>query len=127
MSAIAEADGAGSIMRRAGVGQPVRRHEDVRLLTGQGRFGDDVSLPGQAVAWVLRSPHAHAELAAIETVAALAAPGVVAVLTAAEYLANGNRAMTHAPASRSPPDITLANTDGSPIAVPDQMPLASDR
>ena len=121
------ADGAASIVPRAGVGQPVRRHEDARLLTGQGRFGDDVSLPGQAIAWVLRSPHAHAELAAIETAAASAAPGVVAVLTAAEYLADGNRAMTHAPASRSPPDITLANTDGSPIAVPDQLPLAIGR
>jgi len=114
-------------MPRAGIGQPVRRHEDARLLTGRGRFGDDLSLPGQAVAWILRSPHAHAELAAIETAAASAAPGVVAVLTGAEYLADGNRAMPHAPASRSPPDITLANTDGSSIAVPDQMPLAIGR
>ena len=121
------ADNAGSSLRRAGVGQSVRRHEDARLLTGQGRFGDDLSLPGQAVAWVLRSPHAHAEIAAIETAAAAAAPGIVAVLTAAEYLADGNRAMPHAPAARSPPDIALANTDGSSIAVPDQMPLAVDR
>ena len=96
-------------------------------MTGQGRFGDDLRLPGQAVAWVLRSPHAHAEIAAIQTAAALSAPGVVAVLTAAEYLADGNRAMPHAPASRSPPDITLDNTDGSSIAVPDQMPLAIGR
>ena len=76
----AMADGADLIVPRAGVGQPVRRHEDARLLTGRGRFGDDLSLPGQAVAWVLRSPHAHAEVAAIVTVAASAAPGVVAVL-----------------------------------------------
>ncbi len=121
------ADNAGSSLRRAGVGQSVRRHEDARLLTGQGQFGDDLSLPGQAVAWVLRSPHAHAEIAAIETTAAAAAPEIVAVLTAAEYLADGNRAMPHAPAARSPPDIALANTDGSSIAVPDQMPLAVDR
>src|SRR6185436_6576408 len=98
------ADAVAITTPRAGVGQPVRRHEDARLLTGRGRFGDDVSLPGQAIAWVLRSPHAHAELAAIQTAAAAAAPGVVAVLTAADYLADGNVAMTHAPASRSPPD-----------------------
>src|SRR6516164_357440 len=104
------ADSAGSTSPRAGVGQPVRRHEDARLLTGQGRFGDDLVLPRQAVAWLLRSPHAHAEIAAIQTAAASAAPAVIAVLTAAEYLADGNRAMPHAPASRSPPDITLSNT-----------------
>src|SRR5271163_3423072 len=95
---------------RAGVGQSVRRREDERFLTGRGRFGDDLNLPGQAVAWVLRSPHAHAEIAAIDTSAATA-PGVLAVLTAADYLADGNRPMLHTPASQSPPDITLANTD----------------
>lgn len=114
-------------MSRAGVGQSVRRHEDARLLTGQGRYGDDLNLPGQAVAWILRSPHAHAEIARIEIKGALAAPGVVAVLTAADYIADGNRAMPHAPASRSPPDITLVNTNGTPIEVPDQMPLAVGR
>jgi carbon-monoxide dehydrogenase large subunit len=112
---------------RAGVGQSVRRREDARLLTGRGRFGDDLNLPGQAVAWVLRSPHAHAEIAAIDTAAAVAATGVVAVLTGADYLADGNRPMRHTPASQSPPDITLVNTDGSSMEVPDQMPLAGDR
>jgi len=120
-------DSAGLTLPRAGVGQSVRRREDQRFLTGQGRFGNDLNLTGQAIAWVLRSPHAHAEIAAIETAAASAVPGIVAVLTAAQYLADGNRAMVHAPESRSPPDITLANTDGSPIEVPEQIPLALDR
>jgi carbon-monoxide dehydrogenase large subunit len=112
---------------RAGIGQSPRRHEDERFLTGRGRFGDDVNLPGQAVAWLLRSPHAHAEIAAIDTTAATALPGVVAVLTAADYLGDGMRPMPHFPAAQSPPDIVLVNTDGSRQAAPSQMPLARDR
>ncbi len=112
---------------RAGIGHSVRRHEDARLLTGRGRFGDDLNLAGQAVAFVLRSPHAHAEIAAIDTTAAVAVPGVIAVLSAADYLADGQRPMPHAPAAQSPPDITLVNTDGSTPHVPEQMPLADGR
>jgi carbon-monoxide dehydrogenase large subunit len=112
---------------RAGVGQSPVRREDQRFLTGSGRYGDDFALPGQATAYVLRSPHAHAVIEAIDTGAAAAAPGVLAVLTGADYLADGNRPMLHAPASQSPPDITLANSDGSAIEVPHQMPLAVER
>ena len=111
-------DGGGSAAARAGIGQSVRRREDRRLLTGQGRFGDDLNLPGQARAYVLRSPHAHAEIVAVDGAAAAATPGVIVVLTAAEYLADGLRPMAHAPASTSPPDIRLDNSDGSPIEVP---------
>jgi aerobic carbon-monoxide dehydrogenase large subunit len=121
------ADGGASTVPRAGVGQSVRRHEDARLLTGCGRFGDDLNLAGQAVAYVLRSPHAHAEIATIDITVAAAAPGVAAVLTGADYLADGHQAMAQAPASQSPPDITLANTDGSAIAVPAMPPLAHGR
>ena len=121
------ADGSGLNARRAGVGQSVVRLEDARLLTGRGRFGDDISLPNQLFAVVLRSPHAHAEIVAIDTAAAAVVPGVVAVLSGADYLADGNRPMMHAPSSQSPPDIALANTDGSAIEVPDQMPLAIGR
>src|SRR5215469_14093412 len=121
------ADGGAATAARAGIGQPVRRHEDDRFLTGRGRFGDDLNLPGQTAAWLLRSPHAHAEIIAIDTTKASAAPGVLAVLTAADYLADGMRPMPHAPASQSPPDITLINTDGVPPVAPHQMPLAHDR
>ena len=51
-------------MSKFGIGQPVRRVEDQRLITGQGRFTDDISLPGQAPLYVLRSPTAHARIAA---------------------------------------------------------------
>jgi aerobic carbon-monoxide dehydrogenase large subunit len=121
------ADGGPVTGLRAGVGQSPRRREDERFLTGRGRFGDDLSLPGQAVVFILRSPHPHAEITAIDISRAAAAPGVLAVLTASDYLADGCRPMLHAPASQSPPDIALANSDGSAIVVPHQMPLADDR
>ena len=76
-------------MDQFGIGQPVRRKEDFRFLTGQGRYTDDISLPGQAYGHVLRSPHAHARVTRLDTGAAAAAPGVLAVLTHAEVVADG--------------------------------------
>ena len=71
-------------MSKFGVGQPVRRVEDQRLITGQGRYTDDINLPGQAHGYVLRSPTAHARITRLDTSAAKAAPGVLLVLTGAE-------------------------------------------
>jgi 2-furoyl-CoA dehydrogenase large subunit len=65
------------------VGQPVRRKEDPRLLAGRGRYLDDVSRPGQLHAAMLRSPHAHARIVAVDVREAVAVPGVHAVLTGA--------------------------------------------
>ena len=62
-------------MKQFGVGQPVRRVEDRRFLTGRGRYLDDIVRPRQAHAAMLRSPHAHARIRAIDTAAAKAAPG----------------------------------------------------
>lgn len=64
------------------IGQPCKRFEDPRLITGQGTFVDDIQLPGMLHAAVLRSPQAHARLLAVDAAAAKALPGVVAVLTA---------------------------------------------
>ncbi len=72
-----------------GIGQPVRRKEDTRFLTGQGHYTDDLDLPGQAHAHILRSPHAHAIINGMDLAAARAAPGVLAVLTAADAHADG--------------------------------------
>ena len=72
-----------------GIGQPVRRKEDRRLLTGRGCYVDDVAPSGLVYAVFLRSPHAHARIVSIDTRAALAAPGALAVLTAADYRADG--------------------------------------
>ena len=58
------------------IGQPVRRKEDLRLITGQGNFSDDVNLPQQVYAVMLRSPHAHARLRSIDVSKAMAVPGV---------------------------------------------------
>ncbi|MDH3910973.1 MAG: xanthine dehydrogenase family protein molybdopterin-binding subunit [Rhodospirillales bacterium] len=76
-------------MGKFGVGQALRRVEDQRFLTGEGRYCDDISLPGQAVAVLLRSPHAHAELGAIDAAEARAAPGVLGVFTAEDLAAEG--------------------------------------
>jgi carbon-monoxide dehydrogenase large subunit len=71
------------------IGRPLRRLEDARLLTGQGRFTDDLDLPGQLHAAFVRSPHAHARIAGIDVAAAAAMPGVVAVYTGADVEADG--------------------------------------
>jgi carbon-monoxide dehydrogenase large subunit len=70
-----------------GIGQAVSRFEDPRLLKGAGRYVNDVSLPRQAYAYFLRSPHAHAKILRIDTAAAKAAPGVLAVFTEADVAA----------------------------------------
>ena len=70
-----------SATMKFGVGQPIRRLEDVRLLTGKGRYQDDQTLPRQTWCVFVRSPHAHARIRSIDTAAAAAAPGVVAVYT----------------------------------------------
>ena len=62
-------------------GQSVSRREDPPLLTGRGRFTDDIRIEGQACAMVLRSPHGHAEIKSIDTSAALSLPGVVGILS----------------------------------------------
>ena len=69
-----------------GIGAPVRRIEDERFLTGQGDFVDDMALPNMAFAYVVRSPHAHARIIGIDKTAALAAPGVLAVLTGEDVI-----------------------------------------
>jgi carbon-monoxide dehydrogenase large subunit len=71
------------------LGQPVPRFEDPRLIRGGGRYVDDLALPHMAYGYVLRSPHAHARIRAIDTSAAKAAPGVLLVLTGADWAASG--------------------------------------
>ena len=71
------------------IGQPVPRFEDPRLVKGGGRYVADMMFPGMAFGYVLRSPHAHARIRSIDTAKAKAAPGVLAVLTGADYKAAG--------------------------------------
>jgi carbon-monoxide dehydrogenase large subunit len=113
-----------------GVGAPLRRREDRRLLRGRGVYSDDINLAGQAHAAMVRSPHAHAEIRSIDVSAATAAPGVLAVLTGADYGADGIGDLGHVanPAGaeewQTP---AFVNRDGSvPFDAP-QPPIVSDR
>ena len=103
----------------------MRRREDFRLLTGRGCYSDDYNLPGQAYAVMVRSPHAHARIRAIETKAAKAAPGVLAVLTGRDLVDDGLGAIPHSVGTRHPADVTLANKDGSPPFIPLHFPMAT--
>ena len=105
-----------------GIGQPVRRREDLRLVTGRGRYSDDVNLPGQAYAVMVRSPHAHALIRRLDAAAARAAPGVLAVLTAEEVREDGLNPLPHI-ANNHPADIAIGNTDGSPVRRPLHAPI----
>src|SRR5690242_14074704 len=77
------------------IGKPLPRLEDLRLVAGKGRYTDDIAAPGAAWAHVVRSPHAHAAIRRIDAAAAATAPGVLAVLTAADYRADGHRGIAH--------------------------------
>jgi len=101
------------------VGQSVRRLEDPRLVQGLGRYSDDVSLSRQAYAVVIRSPHAHARIRALDAAAARAAPGVLAVLTGADLAADrlGNL----------PTDSNRKRRDGSPAFPTPRPALVRER
>ncbi len=77
------------------VGRPIPRVEDLRFLTGRGRYTDDIQVPGQTHCAFVRSPHAHAHIERIGTDGALGAAGVIAVLTGADYLADGCAGIEH--------------------------------
>ena len=101
------------------IGQPVSRLEDPRLLRGLGRYVDDLNLPGQAHAHILRSPHAHARIRSIDARAAAAMPGVLGVLTGADCEADG--------LGRLPCDQKRFGRDGSDMYRPPRPILARDR
>jgi len=101
---------------RFGSGQAVRRLEDGPLLAGAGRFTNDEALPGQAHLVFLRSPHAHARIASIDTSAARAMPGVVAILTGEDVAAAGLKPLGVA--------LPFKHPDGSDLAAPPRPILA---
>ncbi|MGB0629133.1 MAG: xanthine dehydrogenase family protein molybdopterin-binding subunit [Alphaproteobacteria bacterium] len=109
------------------LGDSPRRKEDLRLLTGRGQFADDNNSDGQLHAFMLASVHAHAEILNIDTAAAKAAPGVVEILTGADWLADGLGPIPHNLGFSSPPDIALHNRDGSDKFAAPHYPLPADR
>lgn len=106
-------------MTKYGIGQPVSRFEDPRLLRGQGRYQDDVNLAGQVYAVFLRSSHAHARIRAVDTEAAAATPGVLAVYTGEDVTRDGLGTMTMRLQRKRP--------DGSPMFARPHPGLARDR
>jgi carbon-monoxide dehydrogenase large subunit len=111
----------------SGIGSPVRRKEDLRLVAGRGCYSDDVNLPNQTYAVMVRSPHAHARIRAIDTAAARAMPGVLAVLTGRDILADGVKPIPHKAFSYHPAEIPLRNKDDAPIFAAKHYPLPADR
>ena len=105
--------------RPGSVGTPVRRVEDGRLLQGQGTFSDDVYMRRQGFVHFVRSPHAHARIARIDTTAAKASPGVVAVFTGAD-LAKEN-------VGGLPCGWLIHSIDGSPMREPPHPVIAHDK
>src|SRR3974390_1640723 len=98
----------------SGIGQPVRRREDMRLICGAGRYTADENLPGQVYAVMVRSPHAHARIRSINKDQALAIPGVLAVLTGTDCLADGQKPIPHKPWSPHPAESKLRTAGGAP-------------
>jgi carbon-monoxide dehydrogenase large subunit len=101
------------------VGQGVPRFEDPRLLKGGGRYIDDIVLPGMAFGYVLRSPHAHARVRSIDVASAKGAPGVLAVLTGADWAASAFGDL--------PVPGGLKRRDGSPMYRPRYPALVAER
>lgn len=106
------------------VGKSIPRVEDQRLLTGKGEFSDDLNVPGQAYVAIVRAEVAHAWLRGVDTVAAAQAPGVLAVLSGADYLADGIEPLRH---RGNPPDVELKNRSGAAIFQTPVYPIVTDK
>src|SRR5512146_409190 len=116
MDALSDTDLA---LMKFGVGQPVPRKEDPTLLRGEGRYTDDINLPGQAYAVMVRSRYAHGAIRSIDTAAARAMPGVLGVYTGADLAAGGMGPIKC--------NFAIAGRDGSPLKAPPRPALAGDR
>ena len=103
----------------APIGEPVRRVEDERFLTGRGCYVDDIRIEGQTAAVFVRSPHAHADVLGIDRTGAEKAPGVLALFTNADLVADGIGPI--------PCAVTIESRDGQTCFVPPRWPLARDR
>ena len=111
-------------MTSSGIGASVKRREDVRLVTGQGRYAEDYDAPGQAYAAFVRSPHAHADVVAIDGTPALAVAGVLGVFTGRDLADGGVGAIPTLIAERGG---GIRSRDGSAFAEPPWYALATDR
>src|SRR5471030_3126483 len=104
-------------LTKFGIGQPVRRSEDPKLVRGEGRYTDDIGIAGQAYAVMVRSNIAHGVIRAIDTTAAKKMPGVLAVYTAADLTGYGGLKC----------NLPLKSRDGSPIRYTPRPALSGDK
>ena len=111
------------------IGRPMPRFEDLRLVRGAGQYSDDISMPGQAYAVFVRTPHAHARIKKVDTAAAKKMPGVIAVLTGADYIADGLKGALQRANPAGAIDIKVRAFDSSrrPVLEEQQYPLVADR
>ncbi len=130
MSTIEEVSSAAAGRRGPYIGRPLPRLEDLRLVRGNGRYTDDVSVPGQAYAVFVRAPHAHADIVSIDSAAAKRRPGVLAVFTGEDYVADGHAGIAHHPNPADANDVripTFVPSAGCGILDLRQPPLAVGR
>ena len=101
----------------SGIGEPVLRTEDPKLLRGEGRYTDDINLPRQAYAFIVRSTVAHGRIKSIDTQAAKAMPGVLGVYTGEDLKAYGTLQSA----------LPLKSKDGSDLKKPPRPALPTDK
>ena len=106
-----------------GIGTPVMRSEDHRLLTGAGNYAGDFFPDAMCHAVMVRSPHAHAKICSINATQAMSAPDVLAVLTGVDAATDGLSAIPHSPDWVGPPDAILRLPDGFEVYTPKNIPL----
>jgi carbon-monoxide dehydrogenase large subunit len=109
------------------VGRPLPRKEDLRLITGKGRFADDFSFPGQVWAAMVRSPHPHARIVAIDSEAARAMPGVLGVYTGENCERDGLKSIPHNPVPSTNFDVKLTGRGGTKVFIGSHMLLPADK
>jgi carbon-monoxide dehydrogenase large subunit len=109
------------------IGQPLRRKEDLRLITGAGRFSDDFSLDGEAYAAMVRSPHPHARIVAIDTARARAMPGALGVFTGADIAADDLKPIPHDPLPKTRTDLKLTGPGGGDVFIGPHALLPADK
>jgi aerobic carbon-monoxide dehydrogenase large subunit len=117
---------ASGIAALGSIGRPIRRKEDFRLLTGQGRFSDDFVLPGAVFAALVRSPHPHARIGRIDAAAALAMPGVLGIFDGRDCAADGLAPIPHDPVPKTRYDMKLTAPRSGDVFVGPQPLLPAD-
>src|ERR1700731_4149340 len=109
------------------IGKPRVRTEDGRLVTGRGRFSDDFHLDGRAYAAIVRSPHPHARIVAIDAARAKFMPGVLGIFTGTDAAADGLGPIPHDPLPKTRYDMKLAAPGGAAVFIGPHLLLPTDK